>query len=96
MEDTQESPEELLQDNLHRETYNPNTKTLNFRNTRATDIKNNPRVYQAKDRPVREELELGARRAMIGERTRRFLSESRLENNLTESERKGIRKECSK
>ena len=53
-EDFQEkTPEQVVQEENHREVYDPESKTLDFRKLRATGVKNNPRVHLPGDRPPR-------------------------------------------
>ena len=58
-----------MQEESHREIYNPEEGTLDFRKTRATDVKSNPRVKLPKHRTPKEEADLLSRQTRAGEIT---------------------------
>ena len=57
--------EDAVQEEAHRELYNPSRKTLNLRNMRPSQVKNNPRVVLSKPRHQKEEHEFATRNTMI-------------------------------
>ena len=91
-EEEVKTDEQILEENKYRETYDPDTKTIDFRKVRATDVKNNPRVCLPPARPVREEAEFMSRNVMVDKVTERFMNNNPRGDNLTESEKAGVEK----
>ena len=48
----------MVLENENREYFNPETKVIDFRKIKATDLRDNPRVILPKPRPPGEEIEL--------------------------------------
>ena len=83
--------EQRIVEEEHREVFNPQTKTVDFRKVRASDVKNNPRAIMAKPTNVRSEAEFEARRQMVEDTVNNFLMEHpEPEKNLTPSEYRGL------
>ena len=60
---------------------------------RATDIKNNPRITLPKHRSAKEEVELGAKGEVVFREASNYMSSLQEQpENLTKSERRGLRK----
>ena len=90
---TQKSKEEFIEENRHRESYNPEKQRLNFSQMGPSDVKNNPRVILPRPRSVKEEVELTTRATLVTHEVHQYLNS--LENqpdNLTKSERRGLKK----
>ena len=91
--ESKKSKEELVQENEHREPYNHRTKTLDFRGIRPTDVKNCPRVKLSGPRSQREEMELGTKHKVMLKNTKEYIRTLEEQpDNLTKSERRGLRK----
>ena len=85
--------EQMVQEESHREIWDPNTNTIDFKKVRASDVRNNPRVVIPKARNVKEEAELAARTMMIEDEVKKFIMENpENEKNLTASEFRGYQK----
>ena len=64
----QEEPktaEEHIQDNSHREKFDPESKTLDFRGLKPTEVKNCPRIHVPGPRSQKEELGLSTKQSSI-------------------------------
>ena len=87
-----------VEENSCREVYNGDTKTLDFRRLRATDMDNNPRVGLPPPRPDKEEDVLGAKELIWSDITMSFIKKNCREDgnqkvdNLTKQQRRGIGK----
>ena len=92
------NPQEVIELNKDREIYDPDLKTVNWTKQKATDMRNNPRVYLPKSRPNGEELELGTKAFMYQQTIEKYQEQfcndkgTQIRSNLTKSEQNGIRK----
>ena len=53
--------EEQVQENTHLETYDPVRKSLDFRKLKAKGMRENPRVFLPRPRPLKEEVVIQAK-----------------------------------
>ena len=82
-----------MEENSHREKFDHESKTLDFRNLIPSDIKINPRVQLPKPRSDREERELSTRKTMVLKEVREYLARvEQVQDSLTKSEHRGFRK----
>ena len=92
-QEQQRSMEEAILENEHREVYNPDTHSLDFRKLMATRVKSCPRVEIPPPRTTREEALLANREAMVTSETKEYISECQGQrpSSLTRSELKGLK-----
>ena len=89
---------ETIAEHQNRETFDPDTNIVDWRKHKATDMRNNPKVYLPKARPVQEELELGAKEFIYTKTIQKYIDANcndqgtQKQDNLTKSERRGIAK----
>ena len=87
-----------LLENQSREVYNPESKVLDFRKLRVTDMTDNPRVCMPIPRPQDEEKVLGAKELVwqdIIEKYRKGNCSEKgdqLKTNITKQQKRGIKK----
>ena len=86
------SMEQQVKEQEYREVYNKDTKTLDFRKLRPTDVKSNPRVCLPTPGPPKQEAEIQVRDEVEERVILEDLDEFRREDNLTDSESKGLEK----
>ena len=92
-EQEKKSQDELIEENKHREVYCPDTKKLNFKGQRSTDIRNNPRTKMPDPRSNKEETELQTRATLVMREAKEYISKLECQpTNLTKSERRGLKK----
>ena len=72
--------------------YDPDRKILDYTKMRATKIKSNPRVMMPESHPAREEAQLAARTSLIENTVRQYKGNVECIENLTPSERRGLKK----
>ena len=83
------SVDEHIEENRHREFYNPDTHEVSFANMRATDVKSNPKVMLPKPRSVKEEVELSTRSTLINKEVEEYIKSIEVNpSSLTKSERR--------
>ena len=93
-----EEDEEKQSELFTRETFDPATKTFDFRKKRATDVKTNQRIYLPEPRPFKEEAELTVRNEQWLEEVVKYRKshcdeEGNIrECNLSRQEKSGLRK----
>ena len=85
------SMEEKINENGHRELYDPINHTMDHRKLRASDIKANPRLILPGPRPVTEEAELTTRATLLEKETKEYLTRMRTPSSLTRSENEGAK-----
>ena len=92
------SREELeLSDAKARQTYCPDTNTINMGRKKATDMPNNRRVFMPPPRPVKEESLLAARKNVWDNVTNDFIGKgcdkdgNQVDCNLIKGQREGLR-----
>ena len=79
--------------NCSRECYDHERQTISFSNLIPSDVKNNPWVILPKPRSEKEEVELTTRATLITKEVQSYLDRSEAQpENLTKSERRGLRK----
>merc|ERR1711954_282286 len=88
----QQTDEQILEDNFHREPYDHMSKTIDFRKVMPTDIKNNPRAMTGGNRPPKEEALLTTRNTLIEHNVLEYIASQPNLENLTKSERRGLKK----
>merc|ERR1711954_60418 len=84
--------DQILRENAHREIYDPKEKTIDFRKTMPTQVKNNPRVMNGISRPPKEEALLTTRNVLIEHTVLEYLSQNANTENMTKSEGAGLKK----
>ena len=81
-----------------REVYNPDTKILDYRRLKATDMVDNPRVELPPPRPQTEEQTLAAKELIWQDKIKKYINchcndkGDQKNTNLTKSQRRGIAK----
>ena len=90
--DPPKTDEEIVNDHLEEEVFDPTTKTIDFRKIRPTNVKNNPKVIMPDPRPPVEEAHLLTRRTLAHLEASRFIQNMKVQCNLTPSEKRGIKK----
>ena len=75
-----------------REVYDPGNKQLDYREMRATDVKSIKRVYIPKPTSEETEEQLQTRGTLIKRIVKDFIVDEKVESNLTQSEKNGVRK----
>ena len=90
-EDIEKTDAQLLEEERYRENFNPETKSQNYKKLRATDVKNNQRVYLPDPRPVKEEADLRYRGSVIDKVVKEYTKNNKKTCNLTPSEQRGIK-----
>ena len=89
------TPEQVILDQGSREIYDPDTLTYNLGKLKATDVRNNPKIYLPKPRPYREEQVLESKEQVYLDTWMAYQNEhcnakgDQLETNLTNSEERG-------
>ena len=84
--------------NQSREVSNPDPNVIDWRHLKATDIRNNLRVYLPKSRPRDEELEFAAKEHAYNQVFKSYISKqcdergNKLESNVTKSQARGLEK----
>ena len=61
------TPEQVIEEHSGREFFCPENKTLDFGKLKATDLRNNPRIYLPKPRPAQEESILETKSLLYGQ-----------------------------
>ena len=84
--------DEILEENQSREMFNHQTKTLNFRNLRPTEVKNNPRTHLPKPRSTKEEAEFMTRDTLTGREFKEYIDNNKPGVSVTQGELRGIEK----
>ena len=92
VENEQLSDEDIVKEYSHLEVFDPDSKSIDFRKLRPTQIKNNPRVHMAKARPVLEEANYAVRGEKVRVITEHHIEERIKTDNMTDSERRGMKK----
>ena len=75
-EPDQPTMQELLAEKEMESVYNQNTKVLDVRRLRATQVKNNPRVYLPRGRPQKEEAQFSARETLMEQTLEDYIAEN--------------------
>ena len=88
----EKTDEEVVQQHAHEEVYDPDKKTIDFRKLRCHRVKSNPTVIMPKARPAKEEAIFLTRRHKAMSITAKYLEEQATMENLTPSERRGVKK----
>lgn len=84
--------EEKVEEESHREVFNPKSKTMDFRKVRATDVKSNPRVMLPRARTPKEEAGLLSRQSRAEDITSEYIVTQADMKNMTPSEYRGYDK----
>ena len=100
LEEFGEQPEptedEIIEEHRSRVMYDPDKKSLDFRNLRATDLKDFPRLHLPPTRPQQEELVLATKETIWKQRYCEFMKKycnqkGRLNmDNMTKAERRSF------
>ena len=69
------SREELVEENRFKEMYIHDTKEFDFRGKCPTDVKNCPEIHLPKSRSAKEEVEVGAKHAVVMQETVDYIRE---------------------
>ena len=101
-DECQDTPEQRMDQDITeqstREVFNPETKTLDYRKQKVTDMIDNPRVELPPPRPQKEEDTLAAKELLWQDNIRKYINCNCNEkgdqnnNNLTKAQRRGIAK----
>ena len=84
--------EEVVEENRHVQVYNPDRKEFDYTKLKAINIKSNPRAIMPGSRPAKEEAQMTARTAMIEGVVKEVKGKIQCIENLTQSERRGLKK----
>ena len=88
----------MIIENESRELFNPETKVIDFRKVKATDLRDNPRVILPKPRPPGEEIELLVQRQIWQTTIEKYAENhcnskgDQKQSNLTNSQKIGMSK----
>ena len=101
-EESNATPEQIMDQDITeqstRETYNPDTKIMDYRKLKATDMLSNPRVELPPPRPQKEVHTLAAKELLWEDTVKRYINcncndkGDQIKSNLTKAQRRGIAK----
>ena len=87
------SQADQVEENRHRDYFDPETQTVCFSNLRPSEVKSNPTLTIPKPRTVREDAELNSRNTLIERKVSNYVQGLQQQpSNLTISERRGMNK----
>ena len=94
----EQTDEEIIREEEHRMVFNPDSKVMDLRRLRTTDIKDCPRLILPPARPQTEEMEMAAKEQLWLQRYSQYMSlncnaQGKIrQDNMTKSERAGLKK----